>query len=309
MKRQNHKKLIFSKRLLITLLFGFVSIAIANPGAPAGYEHVHPLDYALSQKQRQVDEKLVGGRNASTGEFPWQVSIRFIDANNPDGLHFCGGTLLKDNWVITATHCFDRRPGENGKLRRIKKEDLLIASGDVDQNSLPFTSKVLKLIGNPKFVSPFLGGDIALLKLESSIESAGKSEPIDLPQPNLSWKHKDNLVLTGWGYTGSDEESPGLLQALDNFPLVGDKFCSHGLNISTSLAKKLICAGEPGGNNNACQGDSGGPMLLKNQSGTYLIGVISFRPSKAACGRPARYTVSTRISQNLGWLLETIESN
>merc|ERR1712018_232179 len=45
---------------------------------------------------------IVGGEDAEDGEFPWQVQLRSSDDS---GSLFCGGSVLNEDWVITAAHC------------------------------------------------------------------------------------------------------------------------------------------------------------------------------------------------------------
>ena len=45
------------------------------------------------------DNRIVNGTDALLGEFPYQVSVG----------QFCGGSLIKAEWVLTAAHCFDGR--------------------------------------------------------------------------------------------------------------------------------------------------------------------------------------------------------
>ena len=45
---------------------------------------------------------IVGGEDAEDGEFPWQVQLRSSDSTRS---LFCGGSVLNEEWVITAAHC------------------------------------------------------------------------------------------------------------------------------------------------------------------------------------------------------------
>ena len=49
--------------------------------------------------------RIVGGNEASQGEFPWQVYFRWVTGGKPR-FAVCGGSLIEKRWVVTAAHCF-----------------------------------------------------------------------------------------------------------------------------------------------------------------------------------------------------------
>ncbi|KAJ8932960.1 hypothetical protein NQ314_014339, partial [Rhamnusium bicolor] len=47
----------------------------------------------------KLDGRVIGGKNASILEFPYQVSVRKY------GQHICGGSIFHNSYILTAAHC------------------------------------------------------------------------------------------------------------------------------------------------------------------------------------------------------------
>lgn len=64
-----------------------------------------PLDTQMSDTSRIPQEKIVGGSIVAPNSLPFQVSIQRRPSPGVDWMHYCGGSILDSNFVVTAAHC------------------------------------------------------------------------------------------------------------------------------------------------------------------------------------------------------------
>ena len=50
--------------------------------------------------------RIVGGQNAMVGQFPWIAQISVRKQANSKFEFICGGSLITENIMVTAAHCF-----------------------------------------------------------------------------------------------------------------------------------------------------------------------------------------------------------
>lgn len=233
-------------------------------------------------EQKQMD--IIGGEFSDLQKRPYVVSLQ--RANR----HYCGGTLIRENLVLTAGHCVDRLEASDIKV--------VINSQTRSQND-PQAEVIqatrINIHPNYFITRNYISHDFALLTLER----ASRIQPVELiagENDPFQIANGQSLAL-GWGTTTEQGSLSSTLLEL-KLPLVNADLCS--VAYPDILNDSMLCAGFPEGQRDTCQGDSGGPLISTNAEGREIqIGVVSWGEG---CARPGRYGVYGDLAYAANWL-------
>lgn len=250
-------------------------------------------------------------------EIPWQVSLVFVNR------HLCGGSIISNEWILTAAQCLVKRSPRDFQVR--------VGSTDSFEGGIlyPVNRTILHKfyagLHNPDF-------DFGLIQLNRTITFDVGAKAIRLPKLSAADIRPGQMCLvSGWGKTQNSSESTRYLRAV-TVPKVKQRLCRKSYPFR--ITPRMFCAGiyDEGGKDceyiftilfwstddrkteeillsiflftiAACQGDSGGPLVVLNK-GTKehtLVGIVSWGLGCALKKNPGVYA---RVLAARGWISE-----
>ncbi|XP_045348614.1 putative serine protease 42 isoform X1 [Leopardus geoffroyi] len=241
----------------------------------------------------QVNAKILGGQEAEDGKWPWQVSVRIR------GKHVCGGSLITQQWVLTAGHCILSRFHYNVKMgdRSVYKE---ITSVVVPVRDI-IVHPQLSVVGT-------IQKDLALLQLLYPVNFTMTIQPICIPQKTFRVEAGTTCWVTGWGrkeeYSGDLITS--VLHEVDQ-DIIHHEKCNEMIQKAMKTTRNVVLegmlCGYKGAGKDSCQGDSGGPLVCKFKDTWVQVGLVSWG---LGCGRGNVPGVYTDIAAYSKWIVEVI---
>lgn len=244
----------------------------------------------------EVSPRIIDGSDASPSDWNYIAALVYKNQDAYQG-QFCGGSLIKDRYVLTAAHCVDD----------LKKAglDVIVGINDLNKSVSEGTRVSVKSI----FVHPFydsvsLNNDIAVLELSRAI-TTNEATPVSIAESATRDATADgtSLKVAGWGSTTPEygnATSPTILQEL-TVPLVNQQTCSQAMSgVASNTNSPSFCAGTPNEGYDSCRGDSGGPIVVENTG--VQLGLVSWGNTR--CGEQGSYGVYTNLSQYRSWVDE-----
>ncbi|XP_062394973.1 chymotrypsin A-like [Sardina pilchardus] len=231
--------------------------------------------------------RIVNGEEAVPHSWPWQVSLQ-----DYTGFHFCGGSLINENWVVTAAHC-----GVKTSHRVVLGEHDRASNAEGIQTLRP--SQVFK---HPRYNSYTISNDITLIKLATPAQLSMRVSPVCMAETNDNFSGGMRCVTSGWGLTRYNAaDTPALLQQA-SLPLLSNSQCQQYWG--SRISDLMICAGAAG--SSSCMGDSGGPLVCEKAGAWTLVGIVSWGSGTCTTSMPGVYA---RVTALRSWVDQTLAAN
>uniref|UniRef100_A0A8C8ZMA0 Peptidase S1 domain-containing protein n=1 Tax=Prolemur simus TaxID=1328070 RepID=A0A8C8ZMA0_PROSS len=231
---------------------------------------------------RAWTDEIIGGHEARPHSRPYMA---FLQIWHQGTRKRCGGSLIREDFVLTAAHCW-------GSLINVTLGAHNIVKQEKDQQVIP----VKKATPHPAYGSNRFSNDIMLLQLEKKARRTAAVRPLKLPRFMGQVHPGKKCTVAGWGQTSLEGKVSDTLQEV-TLTVQQDKTCE--LLFPRDYHKAMeICVGDPKTINSTFKGDSGGPLVCKN----FTQGILS---SGGINATPPR--IFMKVSHFLPWIRKTMK--
>ncbi|XP_050356130.1 suppressor of tumorigenicity 14 protein homolog isoform X1 [Nymphalis io] len=260
---------------------------------------VYPV-FPDSKKDRQLAwafrsyavRRIIGGMETCINMYPYNVAI------SRTGKHWCGGSIIDEQWILTAGHCFES--AHDGDSRKLVP--FIVRAGSSFHNRGGYQARVNKVFFPISYSPGNADFDYSLLRLDRPLPIGRNIAVLNLPAKDYLIDPDDILIVTGWGST--HETGFGHIPERLRFvpvPIMKLQECQKAYRFY--ITPRMLCAGYATGGKDACNHDSGGPAVRDG----VLIGIVSFGGKK--CGDPRSPGVYSRVAEITEWVEATISDN
>jgi len=240
------------------------------------------------------DDRIINGEKAEKDRYPYSVSLHYRG-------HFCGGSLIGNDVVLTAAHCVY----DNNNAFSVR-----IGSDNIEKGEL---IEARRVVIHPEYTKQTDVYDMALIFLERSYTTSASSLDNNIPLVRINNQSSfpsagTTVIAMGWGDTDVDEDTmelPGNLQEVD-LEVITNQQCNDAKNGGDSytgwIYDSMLCTYSEG--KDACQGDSGGPLIVRtndNPEDDVQVGIVSW-----GVGCAYMPGVFSRISEAYEWTVNTV---
>uniref|UniRef100_A0A4Y0BGC3 Peptidase S1 domain-containing protein n=1 Tax=Anopheles funestus TaxID=62324 RepID=A0A4Y0BGC3_ANOFN len=240
--------------------------------------------------------RIVNGQEATPGQFPYQIALL---SNFPTGTGLCGGSVLTNNYILTAAHCVI-----SGATTLALGGTAIIGAHNRNvveptQQRIDFTTA--GIVAHPGYTPTNIRNDVAVVRLNSPITFTDRIQPARLPGRSDTRQFGGFTgTVSGFGRTSDASQATSAVVMFTSNPVMTNADCIASWN-SVLIEPQNVCLSAEGGRS-SCNGDSGGPLAVQD-GGSLQVGIVSFG-SAAGCavGMPSVYA---RVS----FFLDFIESN
>ncbi|XP_008310126.1 hepatocyte growth factor [Cynoglossus semilaevis] len=214
--------------------------------------------------------RIVGGSPVSISEGSWMVSIQ------KGSVHWCGGSLIREEWVLTDSQCFSSCVPDLSDYR------VWLGVSNIREGGSEWSNRqevsIAHVICGPD------GSSLALIRLSKPALPLDNVRTIQLPVAGCSIPEGTTCNMYGWGETKGTGYD-GILKTV-NLPIVNNDRCREMHRGSFHITNNKICAGGRR-NEGVCERDYGGPLVCQDGEIKVIVGVSIHGRGCARANQPA----------------------